>query len=116
MLPPQHIQVPPAVLASLRITVPCHACITSPHTGIGSNRNQRFILRNDNPNGGDDPDLVITALELLHEGRRKELYRGTLAEPIEDAQYVACKVAYSQNAMRKLRHEVALYQGRLKPL
>ena len=87
-----------------------------PIQAMPENHNQRFILRNDDPNGGDDPDLLITELELLHEGHRKEVYRGTLAEPIEDALYVACKVAYGQNAMRKLRHEAALYQGRLKPL
>ena len=87
-----------------------------PIQALEENRNQRFTLRNADPNSGSDPDLVVTALELLHEGRRKEVYRGTLAEPIEDAPYVACKVAYGQNAMRKLRHEAALYQGRLKPL
>ena len=87
-----------------------------PIQALEENRNQRFTLRNADPNSGSDPDLVVTALELLHEGRRKEVYRGTLSEPIEDAPYVACKVAYGQNAMRKLRHEAALYQGRLKPL
>ena len=87
-----------------------------PIQSLEENSNQRFILRNDDPNSGSDPDLVITALELLHEGRRKEVYRGTLAEPIGGAPYVACKVAYGQNVMRKLRHEAALYQGRLKPL
>ncbi|ETW77896.1 hypothetical protein HETIRDRAFT_119912 [Heterobasidion irregulare TC 32-1] len=37
--------------------------------------NQRSVLCNANPNVRDDPDIVITELLLLREGRRKEVYR-----------------------------------------
>lgn len=78
--------------------------------------NQRSVLRNANPNVGDDPDIMITEVLLLREGRRKEAYRGTLSEPVEGKPFVVCKVAYGQNAMAVLKREAELYQGKLKQL
>ncbi|ETW77898.1 hypothetical protein HETIRDRAFT_119914 [Heterobasidion irregulare TC 32-1] len=50
-----------------------------------------------------------------HEGRQKEVYRGTLPEPIKGvAPYDAWKVTCGQSAMRKLRHEAELYQEALQ--
>ena len=93
--------------ASPHLTMPLSL---PPIQALEENGDQRFILRNADPNSGSNPDLVISELKLLHEGCRKQVYRTTLSAPIEDAPYVACKVAYGQNAMRKLRREAALYR------